>query len=242
MSVILVTGGNQGLGYALIEQLAAHDKSYKIILTARNVENGKKALAELHAKGYDNVSFVQLDITDDDSIDRAHTEVEKKYGKVDYVVLNAAIVGADLPLREAYAKLYDTNVISNIALLKRFKPLVDKSSKPRVLFVSSGLGSVELFGKELYGSFPLDLTLPYSATKSALNLTMTAFKNEWKEAKICAIDPGFCATNLNGYMGPKSPAEGVKAAFTIIVDDDTWKTGQFLQFEKDQTALTVVPW
>lgn len=242
MSVVLVTGGNQGLGYALIKELATHFKSYKIILTARNVENGKKALAELHGNGLDNVSFVQLDVTDDSSIDHAYTEVEKGYGKIDYLVLNAAIQNANLPVRDLYAKLYDTNVVSNVLLLQKFKPLVYKSSKPRVLFISSGLGSVELYLKGAFGPLSLNGLLPYSATKPALNLTMAAFKNEWPKAKFCAIDPGYCATNLNYFSGPKTPVQGVKAAFSAIAEDDTWENGQFLQFEAGQKSLTVVPW
>lgn len=242
MSVILVTGGNQGLGLALIEQLAAHDKSYKIILTARNVENGKKALAELKAKGHDNVSFVQLDVTDDRSIEQAYAEVEKDFGRIDTLVLNAAIASTDLSERESYAKIYDTNVVSNVILLKKFKPLVYKSLKPRVLFISSGLGSLDIFSKEIYGPFPVDMVVPYGATKSALNFAMLAFKSEWKEVKFGAIDPGYCATNLNAYKGIKTPDQGVKAALTAIVSDNQWESGQFVQLESGQDSLTIVPW
>lgn len=185
---------------------------------------------------------IQLDVTDDNSIEQAYAEVEKDLGKIDTLVLNAAISSADLPLRETYAKIYDTNVVSNIVLLKKFKPLVYKSSKPRVLFISSGFGSIELFSKETYGSCPVDLSMPYGATKPALNIIMAAFNNEWKEVKFCAIDPGFCSTSINGFMGPKTPAQGVKAAYTAIVDNDKWESGQFLQFEPNQTSLTIVPW
>lgn len=242
MSVILVTGGNQGLGLALIEELATHDKTYKIVLTARNVESGKKAVAELHGKGHNNVSFIQLDVTDDTSIEQAYIEVEKDFGKVDTFVLNAAISSTDLPVRESYAKIYDTNVVSNVILLKKFKPLVYKSLKPRVLFISSGFGSLDIMSREIYGPYPVDVAVPYGATKSALNYAMLSFKTEWKEVKFGAIDPGYCATNLNAYKGIKTPIQGVKAAFTAIVNDNEWESGQFLQLEPGQDSLTIVPW
>lgn len=91
MSITLVTGANQGLGLALIVALAEHNSNSKLILASRNLVNGQKAAADLQKKGYANIDTVQLDITDDSSIDRALEWVEKAHGKVDNLVLNAAI-------------------------------------------------------------------------------------------------------------------------------------------------------
>lgn len=84
MTVALVTGGNRGIGYAVVKGLASRLQSPTIIIGCRDVEAGKTAIRELSGEGItENLDVVKLDIEDDESILQAVATVEEKYGHLD---------------------------------------------------------------------------------------------------------------------------------------------------------------
>lgn len=245
MSITLVTGANQGLGLALIAALAEHNSNSKLILASRNLVNGQKAAADLQKKGYTNIDTVQLDVTDDASIDKALEWIEKAHGKVDNLVLNAAISsGRTGHYRQDFEQIMDTNVTSNVIVLRKFSGVLQKASNPRVICVSSSVGSVSL-AYEGRSYLPDYDGLAYPASKAALNVTMELIRHIWsregKKFKLLLLCPGYCSTNMTSYEGYKSPDDGVKAAFKAITTDD-WESGSFFSLEDDAKGFQTVPW
>ncbi|ODV83148.1 hypothetical protein CANARDRAFT_30240 [[Candida] arabinofermentans NRRL YB-2248] len=243
MAIILITGANQGLGYALIKKLSKESKGNTILLGSRNKSNGEKAIESLSKEGIE-ASLIEIDITNDESIDKAVLEIDNKYGKLDILVNNAAI-SYDLSttdFRDLFNSVLSTNVTSTFIMIKKFKPLLSKSSNAKIVNISSGLGSAQIVIDDTYGVLP-ESFYPYTISKAALNMGSILYSKELVKdnIKLVMIDPGYCSTNLNGYLGPKSPSDGVLAAFEAVTTDD-WKTGEFLRHEPTDDKLTHNPW
>jgi len=114
--VALVTGANKGLGFETARQLA--QQGIKVLLGARDEKRGKEAESKLKQEGLD-VEFVLIDLNDAETHKAAATYIDKKFGKLDILVNNAAInlQGIDSPVPTAsetsldvYRKTFDTNV------------------------------------------------------------------------------------------------------------------------------------
>ena len=128
-------------------------------------------------------------------------EVEAQFARLDVLINNAGIAidnefKTGDSFRELIYKTYNTNVFGAVQTTEAFIPLFEKSTKPRIVFVSSRLGS---FGKdEVPGAFPI-----YRSTKSALNMFMVQYAHRFGEKgwKINGACPGFLAANLNNYGG-----------------------------------------
>lgn len=90
----VVTGANKGIGYAIVHQLAEH--GICVILTARDEERGMAATKALNEQGFHNVVFHQLDVHDENSIHTLANWVKQKYGKLDILVNNAAVIGLEI--------------------------------------------------------------------------------------------------------------------------------------------------
>lgn len=137
MKTTLITGGNKGLGYESARRLK--EQGHKIYIGSRSEERGKKAAEEL------NVNYIQLDVTDENSVKNAAQTLLDKEGKIDVLVNNAGISGTfkkteDINV-EDIEKVYSTNVYGIVRMMNHFIPLLDKSEQPVVVNVSSGLGS-----------------------------------------------------------------------------------------------------
>lgn len=110
--IILITGGNKGLGYETARRLNSDGQT--VYIGARSAERGQAAADEL------GVAFVQLDVTDEDSIAVAASELERREGRLDVLVNNAGIPGAgkdaaDLTGEDAM-QVFDTNVIGHVRI------------------------------------------------------------------------------------------------------------------------------
>lgn len=137
MSTILITGGNRGLGFEAGRQLIAlgHD----VWLGARNEQRGKAAADQLGAR------FVQLDVTDDESVRAAVGQVGSGPGGLDVLVNNAGIGSPSKPAKEIaaadVAKMYETNVIGLVRVTHAFLPLLLAGPHGVIVNVGSGLAA-----------------------------------------------------------------------------------------------------
>jgi NAD(P)-dependent dehydrogenase (short-subunit alcohol dehydrogenase family) len=131
-----ITGANKGLGYQTARRLLA--EGHEAWLAARDPRRGAEAAQTLGAR------FVQLDVTDDGSVTTA-AEVVAKGGGVDVLINNAGISDRT-PVTETtacdVARVLDTNVLGPVRVLHAFTRLLDASSAPVVVNVSSGVGSL----------------------------------------------------------------------------------------------------
>ncbi|KAL1877498.1 hypothetical protein Daus18300_002485 [Diaporthe australafricana] len=126
------------------------------------------------------------------------------------IALDADCVYGDISMREAWNKAYDVNVTGANIMTHTFVPLLLKSSDPRLLFVASGLSSMERMSEAHYPvPPPLPAGLPkkaavlpsaYRASKTALNMIMLSWHWVLKEdgVMVWAVSPGFLATGLGG--------------------------------------------
>ncbi|KAK4962977.1 hypothetical protein LTR10_000604 [Elasticomyces elasticus] len=221
--ILLITGGNTGIGYEVVKALYAASTPYEILMGSRKIENGEQAIEELKQEVKESsstVSVVQADVCSDESLEKLVSDIESKYGKLD-VLINNAGAGFDgqirdkkMSIREAFNASWDTNVSGTHVLTTLAMPLLIKSSNPRLLFVTSGTSSLietELM-EGIHGrinaapdagwpkSGQLNPLTSYRSTKTGLNMLM----KEWDRilrndaVKVWAISPGFLATGLGG--------------------------------------------
>jgi NAD(P)-dependent dehydrogenase (short-subunit alcohol dehydrogenase family) len=211
--VALVTGGNAGIGLHVVRQLA--QAGAKVLLASRDPKRGTSAAADLAAEGL-HVEPVVLDVTDDRTIGAAVRSVADGYGQLDVLVNNAAIVGDGLPAtqvtRAAMVQTFDTNVAGVVAVTNAFLPLLRASARPRILNVSSELGSTRLVSDPDW-TYASVAVAAYQASKSALDMLTVLYAKELaaEGIPVVSVSPGYRATGLNrGHPTPGAgdPAEG----------------------------------
>jgi NAD(P)-dependent dehydrogenase (short-subunit alcohol dehydrogenase family) len=224
--VALVTGANQGLGKEVCRQLAAQGMS--VLLTARDEERGRAAAAELAAEGGD-IRFAGLDVTQEKSVRSVAELVGESFGRLDILVNNAGVNGVvrgerrtlDEMSVEMLRSTLETNFVGAFALTQALLPAL-RTAAGRVVNVTSALAT---FARTT-GSGPVgraDL-IPYCASKAALNMTSVLLAGQLRESgvTVCAVSPGYVATNLNNFTGTKTVHDGARTivhAATVAPDE-----------------------
>jgi NAD(P)-dependent dehydrogenase (short-subunit alcohol dehydrogenase family) len=229
--VALVTGGNKGIGHEIVRQLAS--RGLTVYLGARNAVLGEAAAAGLAG----DVRFVQLDVTDVDSIAAAAKQIEADSGRLDVLVNNAGIVSewgtavADITA-EQVRTAYDVNVFGVVSAINAFVPLLRRSSNARIVNMSSGLGSVNLLS-ELDGRLATQGLLAYSSSKAALNALTLVYASALRAdgIKVNAATPGLVPTDLNTQAsvprGERTVADGAAVPVALATLPADGPTGVF---------------
>lgn len=237
--IALVTGANKSIGFEVARQLARRGDT--LLLGARNEERGREAEAKLKAEGFD-AHFVQLDVEDAATHQRAAALVEEKFGKLDVLVNNAGVaLDADFKAgnvsQDLLRKTFDTNFFGVVAVTQAFLPLVRKSAAGRIVNVSSGLGSLTQHSDPTWEFYEVK-PLAYNASKTALNAFTVMLAHELKATniKVNSADPGFTATDLNGHRGYRSVEQGASIIVELATLPQDGATGGYFD---DQGAL---PW
>ncbi|MGW0434257.1 SDR family oxidoreductase [Micromonospora sp. NPDC003197] len=232
--IALVTGANKGIGHEIARGLGA--TGVTVLVGARDVERGTVAAEKLAAEGITAVPL-QLDVTDPVSVSAAAARIEREYGRLDILVNNAGILleGGQKPSQvpvELLERTYATNVFAVVAVTNALLPLIRRSAAGRIVNLSSGLGSLAITSDPQgpYALFPL---LAYNSSKSAVNAVTVSYANELRDTpiKVNAADPGYCATDLNGHAGPRTPAQGAIAAIRLATLPDDGPTAGFFSEE-----------
>jgi NAD(P)-dependent dehydrogenase (short-subunit alcohol dehydrogenase family) len=230
--VALVTGANKGIGFEIARLLGARH-GMRVLVGARDAGRGTAAAAALG----DFATALVLDVTDADSV-AALEELER----LDVLVNNAGVLlerGAPpsaTPV-DLLRQTFETNVHGVVAVTNAALPALRRADAGRIVNVSSGLGSLAFTTdtSHVYAQNPL---LAYNASKSALNAVTVSYANELRGTaiKVNAADPGYCATDLNGHSGPRTPEQGATAAVRLATLPAGGPTGGF--FDEDGP----VPW
>jgi len=189
--VVLVTGGNGGIGYAIAERFVR--EGYKVAVTARSGEGPEGTLT------------VRADVTDAASLDAAFTEVEQQLGPVEIVVANAGITKDTLLLRmseDDFDSVVATNLGGTFRVVKRASKGMLRARFGRVILISSVVG--------LYGSAG---QVNYSASKSALVGFARSLTRELGGRGITAnvVAPGFIETDMTAEL-PEETQKQYKAS------------------------------
>jgi NAD(P)-dependent dehydrogenase (short-subunit alcohol dehydrogenase family) len=232
----LITGANKGLGFETARQLTAD--GWTVFLGGRDPERGRTAAEKLVAEGGD-ARFVPLDVTDDASVAAAVDAVASRTDHLDVLVNNAGIIGSHAsPLETGPADFlacFGVNLLGPVRVTRAFLPLLRGAAVPRIVMVSSGMGSLAVTTdpERLESGI---VSLVYPSSKAALNMVTTQYAKALPGWKVNAVDPGYTATDLNGHSGHKSVAEGARAIVAMARVDAHGPTGGFFD---DQEP---VPW
>jgi NAD(P)-dependent dehydrogenase (short-subunit alcohol dehydrogenase family) len=237
--IALITGANQGIGFQIAKELVA--KGLTVLVGSRNLEKGEAAAK---SKG-GTARAIQLDVTDQNSIDAATKLIDKEYGHLDILVNNAAISNTratpDMKLAEYFKismasnasldemrAVWETNVFGVMAVTQALLPLLRKAPFANIVNVSSGMGSLtancdpSTEYRKMFGPI-------YPASKTALNAITVAFANELEEStiKVNAVTPGFTKTALNNFEGIETLEQGAAEAVRVALLGADGPTGKF---------------
>ncbi|MFD5740641.1 SDR family oxidoreductase [Streptomyces massasporeus] len=237
-TIALVTGANKGIGYEIAAGLGA--LGWKVGVGARDRERRESAVEKLRVAGVDAFG-VPLDVTDDASVAEAARLVEDTAGGLDVLVNNAGITGSvpQLPTEVDPATVrtvVETNVIGVIRVTNAMLPMLRRSPAPRIVNMSSGVGS--LTRQTTPGSDTGPIAVAYSPSKTFLNAVTVQYAKELGDTPVLvnAACPGYCATDLNGFRGTRTPEQGAAVAIRLATLPDDGPTGAFFDDEGE------VPW
>lgn len=241
-TIILITGANQGIGFEVVKKLAREQPNFHILIGSRNPSNGAKAAAAItNVATNTSVSPLEIDVTSDSSIAAAVDSVTQAHGRLDILFNNAAIYDLEWSTRAQWAHTLNTNVTSQYFVTKAFEPLLAKSSFPRVVFMSSSLGSITL---RLDPTNPFYGTLcgAYDVSKTALNMLAVQLSREYQQkdwkVKVNLVNPGFRSTQLTRFTEYASKAEdGAIEPVRVLTEAED---GRWDVFTTD--GGEVVPW
>lgn len=220
--VALVTGANRGLGYETGQQLLA--KGLKVVLSGRDEDSLAQAAATL-APDKDRIMTVRMDVTDAKSIEEAHERISSRFGAVDVLVNNAAVLlfenedALSIP-PEGYRKTFDTNVFGVIEVCRVFAPPMARAGYGRIVNVSSGAG--QLVSMSTYAP-------AYSLSKAALNAWTRILASSYRDKGVLvnSVDPGWVRTDMGGPSAPRSVREGADTIVWLATLPASGPTGGF---------------
>ncbi|WP_280261450.1 SDR family oxidoreductase [Nocardia abscessus] len=237
-TIALVTGANKGIGYQIAAGLGA--LGWSVGVGARDEQRRAAAVQKLRAAGADAFG-VPLDVTDDASVAAAAELIEDRVGRLDVLVNNAAITGgmpqAPTAVDPATVRAaVETNVIGVIRVTNAVLPLLRRSASPRIVNMSSTVGS--LTRQTTPGTDTGPISAAYTASKTFLNAVTVQYVKELRDTNILinAACPGFTATDLNGFRGVRTPEQGAAIAIRLATLPDGGPTGGFFD------DAGVVPW
>ena len=228
--VALITGANKGIGFEITRQLGCAGMT--VLLGARNSEQGEASAQILRAEGID-VDTIPLDLLQQETISAAAEWIVAEYGRLDVLVNNAGIVdGEDGPPSsadlDAVRRVFDVNFFGTLAVTKAMLPLIRKANAGRIVSLSSGLASLTLNSDPtwVFASYKI---LGYWASKAAVNMMTVQLAYELRDTaiKVNAVNPGFTATDMNGYQGTQTVQEGAAEAVRLALLAADGPTGGF---------------
>jgi NAD(P)-dependent dehydrogenase (short-subunit alcohol dehydrogenase family) len=228
--VIVVTGGNRGIGFEICRQLTAREA--RVVLTARKRTAGEAAVKKL-AGGKHAAAFHPLDVTDGKSIESLSEFLKETYGHIDVLINNAGIIaeGEAPALKVDLATVretLETNALGPLHLAQNLVPLLKSSRSPRIVNMSSGMGALA----DNYGGHAA-----YRMSKTLLNAVTAILAAELAGTiAVNSVCPGWVKTDMGGRNATRDVAEGADTAVWLALDAPATLTGKFVRDHK------VIPW
>jgi len=229
----LVTGANKGLGREVARSLAS--RGLCVFLGSRDPERGSATEAELRADGLD-VTMLALDVTDERSVTAAVTSIAAQAGRLDILVNNAGI-HAGRPALEIDAddmrRTYETNVFGIVTVTRCCLPLLKAADAPRIVNVASTTASHSIVADASTVIGGDDTSLAYASSKSAVTMLTLQYANAFRRSagfehfRINAITPGYIATDLNNFRGPRTVAQGARIVVEMALLGSDGPSGGF---------------
>jgi len=207
----LITGANRGLGFEAARLFLQN--GFHVVLSGRDRAALDRARFLLDPGG-SHTSTLELDMASTESIALVPNRLAEAGIQLDVLVNNAGIFPRDGELIDGLRQALDTNVIGAVALTLALSEHLLKAAEPRVVMVSSGLGS---FARCAGEGAPLAASnhLAYQASKAALNMATVCLGKQFAETAlvITAISPGWCRTDMGGAEAPRSASDGAAVIY-----------------------------
>ncbi|MFP9130307.1 SDR family oxidoreductase [Niallia sp. BSM11] len=222
--VALVTGGNRGIGYELVRQLAL--KGFKVILTSRDSKKGLEAVKKLRKSNLE-VSFLEMDVNNHESIRQAAITVDQHFGRLDVLINNAGVyldeddslLTMDPAILE---KTMETNFFGAYYTIQSFLPLMEKYGYGRIINISSDYGRLSQLTSPEVGAYKL--------SKFALNGLTQLIAGEVKDdIKVNAADPGWVSTDMGGTSAPTTPKQAAESILWLTAIGSDGPSGKFFR-------------
>jgi NAD(P)-dependent dehydrogenase (short-subunit alcohol dehydrogenase family) len=199
----LVTGASRGIGAATAEALAkagAH-----VILIARTSTALEQVEDRIHAAG-GTATIAPLDLVEGESIGKLAVAVAERWGQLDILVLNAAMLGSLSPVQDIdpkeYSRLLSLNLLANQAMIAAFDPLIKRAERADIAVLTSSVGREP---RAFWGA--------YGSSKAALETLLGAYADETEytgRIRVHIVDPGATRTRMRALAFPGEEPESVK--------------------------------
>ena len=227
--IALITGASRGIGRATA--LALAEAGAHIVAVARTQGALEELDDQITAKTGKAATLVPLDLKDFDAIDRLGGALFQKFGRLDFMIANAGILGDLTPLAHLEPKVWqdlmDINVTANYRLIRAMDPLLRASDQGRAIFVSTGIIH---HPRAYWGG--------YAASKAAVEMMATIYADEVKTTslKVNMVNPGATRTRMRAKAFPGEdpetlPApEDVASLFTALCRKDWTGHGELINY------------
>jgi NAD(P)-dependent dehydrogenase (short-subunit alcohol dehydrogenase family) len=199
----LVTGASRGIGAATAEALAA--AGAHVILTARTAQALEQVEERIHGAG-GTATIAPMDLTDTENIQKLAQAVAERWGSLDILILNAAMLGSLSPVEHLDPKeldrVFKLNVFASQAMIAAFDPLLRRAEKAEVVGITSSVGEAP---RAFWGG--------YGASKAAFDTLLGAYADETAHAgklRVQIIDPGATRTRMRQLAFPGEEPESLK--------------------------------
>lgn len=246
MKSVLITGANKGIGFEAAKQLL--QKGFYVYLGSRDLQNGSDAVKSLKGKGLTNAEAVQLDVTDEQSVKAARTEIGKKTEVLDVLINNAGISagGTHTALNaepDRFMAAFNTNVIGVSRVTNAFIDLLKKSPEPRIVNVSSSVGSLTLQSDPKWFAYDYAKYAVYGASKAALNMYTVHLAYELRNTsfKVNAVCPGYTKTDFTNHQGTVTVDVAAGRIIKYVLIDNDGPTGKYFS-EETNPETGEIPW
>lgn len=206
--IALITGASRGIGAAVAKAYAA--EGAQLVLVARTVGGLEETDDAVRKAGGKPATLVPLDLAKHEQIDALGASLNEKFGRLDILVGNAAILGNLSPVAHAEPKMWqnviDVNLTANYRLLRSLDPLLRQAEAGRALFVTSGAAKAAF---AYWGA--------YAVSKAGLEMLVRTYAAENSKTAIRAniIDPGIVATAMRSQAFPGEDAASLPHPETI---------------------------
>lgn len=245
MKKAFITGANKGIGFETAKQLL--EKGFYVFLGSRSIANGIKAVEMLKSQGLNNVTAIQLDVTDEDSVKSAFEALNKQTTTLDALINNAGINGGSPytaleASSEQFTRTFNTNVFGVARVTKAFIELLRNSPEPRIVNVSTSVGSLTLQSDPTWPAYEYAKYAVYGSSKAALNMYTVHLAYELRDTafKINAVCPGYTSTDFTGHIGGEVE-EAAKRIVTYALINQNGPTGKFFS-EETNPETGEIPW
>ena len=226
--IALVTGASRGIGAAVARRFAA--EGAQLVLVARTVGGLEEVDDAIRAAGGGRATLLPLDLTDGAKIDQIGPSLYQRFGRLDILVGNAALLGPLSPVGHIDARDWDriisTNLTANFRLTRTLDPLLRRSPAGRAIFVTCAMGS----GATPYWG-------AYAASKAGLENFARTYAGEVTKTtmRVNLIDPGPTRTRLRAAAFPTEDAttlrspEEVAEAFVELAATECQRKGELIR-------------